>query len=155
MKPVSLLLFSLFSACAFFAGCATPPRATGVTVTVVGFRSDEASPNRAIMTLKFASENVNPIALTSTSHQLYFGDRLVGKAENANPVGIPPMGTMTQDVTFELQNPGIVRQFLSVSDEAPYRLETIIYFTEDDMKRHLKLSADGKVALNGLEAAAR
>jgi LEA14-like dessication related protein len=155
MKPVSLLLFSLFSACIFFTGCATPPRATGITATVVGFRSEESTPNRATMTLKFTSENVNPIALTSTSHVLYFGDREVGKAENPNPIGIPPLGTTTQDVTFELENPAAVRQFLSVSDEAPYRLETTLYFTEDDMKRHLKVSADGKVALIGLEAAAR
>lgn len=157
MKPVSLLLFSLLSAGLLLTGCATPPRVSGVTVTVVGFRPDETStvPTHAIMTLKFTSENVNAVGITSTTHKLYLGKRYVGKAENLAPVGLPPMGALTQDVAFNLEEPGVVRQLLSVTSEPPYRLETTLFYTEDDSKRRLNITSEGKVALLGLEQAAR
>lgn len=157
MKKTSTFLFALLSACLLFAGCSTPSRVGGINVTVVGFKADETSTvaTHAIMTLRFTSENVNPVALTSTSHELYLAKHLVAKAENATAVGIPPLGTMTLDVHFNLDDPGIVRQILSVSDEPPYRLESTLFFTEDDSKRRVKVSAEGKVAIQGLEQAAR
>jgi len=157
MKSVSLLLFSLLSAGLLLTGCTTLPRVSGVTVTLVGFRPDETStvPTHAIMTLKFTSENVNAVGITSTTHELYLGKRYAGKAENLSPVGLPPMGTITQDVTFNLEEPGVVRQILSVTNEPPYRLETTLFYTEDDSKRRLKVTSEGKVALIGLEQAAR
>jgi hypothetical protein len=98
---------------------------------------------------------VDAVALTRTSHRLYLGDRYVAKAENPNPIGLPPMGTVTQDVTFNLEDAVVVRQLLSVADQAPYRLETTIYYTEDDSQHQLKVVSNGKVALLGLEQAAR
>jgi LEA14-like dessication related protein len=157
MKPASLLLCSLFGACILLAGCATPPKATGVSVSVVGFREAENSPvaTRAIMTLHFASENLEALGFTSTTHQLYFADRYVGKAENLSPVGLPPQGSVNVDVTIDLENTSIVRQILSVSDQALYRLETVLHYTDGDNKVEVKVHAEGKVAIQGLEQAVR
>jgi LEA14-like dessication related protein len=157
MKSISLLLFSVLSAGLLLSGCATAPQVSGVSVTVVGFRPDETSPvqTRAIMTLKFTSENVNGVGITSTTHELYLGKRYVGKAENPVAVGIPPMGSLTQDVVFNLEEPGVVRQVLSLTSEPPYRLETTLFYTDDGSKRRLKVTSEGKVALLGLEQAAR
>ncbi len=157
MKPASLLLSSLFGVCVLLAGCATPPKATGVSVTIVGFREAVNSPvaTRAIMTLKFSSENVDALGFTSTTHQLYLADRYVGKAENTAAVGIPPQGSVTVDVTLDLENPGVVRQVLSVADETAYRLETVLHYTDGDDKVQVKVHGEGKVALLGLESAAR
>jgi len=157
MKSVSPLLFALLSAGLLFAGCASPPRASGISVTVTGFRAVEAAtvPTQAIMILTFTSENVDSVGLTHTSHKLYLNKRYVGQALNENPVGVPPMGTVNQEVTFNLEDAGVVRQILSFTDQAPYRLESILFYTEGDDKHQIKVSSEGKVPLLGLEHAAR
>jgi hypothetical protein len=157
MKTASLLLCSLLGLSALLAGCATPPKAAGVTVTVVGFREVENSPvaTRAIMTLHFASESLEPLGFIHTTHQLYLSDRFVGKANNLTAVGIPPQGSVNVDVTIDLENAGVVRQILSVADLAPYRLETVLFYTEGDDQIQVKIRSEGKVALLGLESAAR
>jgi len=156
MKTASLLLGSLLVAGVLLASCATPPKATGVTVTVTGFRDAEGSPqNRAIMTLHFASENVTAVGFTRTVHELYLNDRFVGKTENLTPVGLPPMGSVNLDVPLALENSGVVRQILSFSDKAPYRLVTVLHYTDGDDKVQIKVTAEGKVELLGLEQAAR
>ncbi len=156
MKTASLLLGSLLVACVLLSGCATPPKATGVTVTVTGFRDADGSPqNRAIMALHFTSENVTAVGFTRTVHELYLNDRFVGKAENLTPVGVPPMGSVNLDVPITLENPGVVRQILSFSSKSPYRLVTVLHYTDGDDKVQVKVTAEGKVELLGLEQAAR
>ena len=157
MKPASLLFCSLLGVCVLLAGCATPPKATGVTVTVTGFRSPENSPvqTRAIMSLHFASENMNALGFTRTTHELYLSGHFVGKTENNAPVGLPPMGGANLDVAIDLENPGIVRQILSVADQSPYRLVTVLYYTDGDDKVQVKVTSEGKIAIQGLEQAAR
>ena len=156
MKTASLLLGSLLGVCVLLAGCASPPKATGVTVTVTGFRDADGAPqNRAVMTLHFVSENVTALGFTSSLHELYLNDRFVGKAENLSPVGLPPMGSVNLDVNLVLENPGVIRQILSFADKSPYRLVTVLHYTDGDDKVQVKVTAEGKVALLGLEQAAR
>lgn len=157
MKPAFRLFFALLGVCALLAGCATPPKATGVSVSVVGFRAAESSPvqTRAIMTLRFASENVNALGFTGSTHELFLNKRFVGKAVNASAVGLPPMGSVTVDVALDLEDPGVVRQILSFTDLSPYRLVSILNYTDADSKVHVKVTEEGKVALLGLESAAR
>lgn len=158
MKSVPFFLFSLLATALLLVGCASVPKATGVTVTVTGFRPvAESSPvtTRAIMTLRFTSENVNAVGLTGSSHRLFLNGHYVGKAENTAPIGLPPQGTVSQDVTLDLEKPEIVRLSLSVAAEASYRLESVLYYTEGEDKLRIKTNYDGKIALQGLEAAAR
>ena len=107
------------------------------------------------MSVTFTSENVDAIGLTHTTHRLYLTGRYVGQAENPNPVGVPALGTVSQDVVFNLEDASVVRQILSVADQAPYRLETTLYYTEGDTKHQIKVTSEGKVPLQGLEHAAR
>jgi LEA14-like dessication related protein len=157
MKTASFLLCSLLGACVLWSGCATPPKATGVTVTVTGFRDAVNPPvqTQAIMTLHFASENVNAVGFTRTVHELYLNNRFVGKAENLSPVGLPPMGSANVDVAIVLSEPGVVRQILSFADKSPYRLVTVLHYTDGEDKVQVKVTAEGSVALLGLEQAAR
>ena len=157
MKSVSLLFLSVLVTGLFLPGCASVPKATGVTVTIVSFRpiDESAVTTKAVMTLRFTSENVNALAFTGSSHQLYLSGRYVGRAENTAPIGMPAQGTITQDVIIELEKPEVVRQILSVADEGNYRLETVLYFTDEEHKIRIKSKSEGKIALHGLEAAAR
>ena len=157
MKSVSLLFLSVLATGLFLAGCASVPKATGVSITLVGFRpvDESATTTKAVMTLRFTSENVNALAFTGSSHQLYLNDRLVGRAENTTPIGIPAQGTISQDVIINLEKPEVVRQCLSVSDQAIYRMENVLFFTDDQGKIRIKSNSNGKIDLHGLEAAAR
>lgn len=157
MKSVSLLLLAVLSVGLLLVGCATPPKASGISVTVTGFRADETAsvPTHAFMTLTFTSENVEAVGLTHTTHKLYLNKRFVGQALNENPVGVPPLGTVTQEVSFNLEDAGVVRQILSFTDQAPYRLESTLFYTEGDNKSQIKVTSEGKVPLLGLEHAAR
>ena len=157
MKSVSLLLLSVLGTGLFLAGCASVPKATGVSVTIVSFRPvDESSAaTKAVMTLRFSSENMNALAFTGSSHKLYLADYYVGKAQINAPIGVPAQGTITQDVVLDLEKPEIVRQILSVADEAKYRLETVLFFTDNEDKLQIKSKSEGKIPLHGLEAAAR
>jgi hypothetical protein len=49
----------------------------------------------------------------------------------------------------------VVRQILSFTDQAPYRLESTLFYSEGEDKHQVKVSAEGKVPLLGLEHAAR
>ena len=158
MKSVPFFLCSALAAALLLTGCASVPRATGISVVVSGFRPVDESgtaTGHAIMTLKFVSENVNAVGLTGSSHRLFLNGRYAGKAENPSPVGLAPQSSTTQDVTLELEKPEIVRLAVSVGAEASYRLESVLFYTEGDDKLRIKTNYEGKIPLRGLESAAR
>jgi len=157
MKSVPFFLCSVLAAL-LVTGCTSVPKLNGITVTVTGFRPvEESSPvsAHAIMSLKFVSENVNAAGLTGSSHRLFLNGHYAGKAENTAPIGLAPQGVVNQDVILDLEKPEIVRLSLSVSAEANYRLESVLYYTEGEDKLRVKTSYEGKIDLHGLESAAR
>ena len=156
MKLVPLLFVSLLGLCVLLTGCGGVPKVGGFTVSVAGFRAIEAaSPvNRAVITLRFTSENLVALAFSGSSHKLYLNGSYVGQVKDETPLGLPPLGTATHDVTFTLENPGVVRQGLSLSDQASYRLESVLYYDDLGEKHQVKTNYEGIVALHGLEAAA-
>jgi hypothetical protein len=156
MKLVPILFVSLLGWCVLLTGCGGVPKLGGITVSVTGFRPAEASqpPTHAIITLRFTSENLNAIAFSGSSHKLYLNGSYIGTVTDDTPLGLPPQGTVIHEVTFNLENPGVVRQALSVSDQASYRLESALYFSDIEEKRRIKTVYEGSVTLHGLEAAA-
>ena len=157
MKLFPAFLPALLGACVLLAGCATPPKFGAVNVTLVGFRpsDDPTVTGRAIMTLRFTSEGVNAAAFTHSTHSLSLNGAHLGKAVNPNPFGLPPEGTMTLDMTVVLDDPGVVRRVLAVSDQARYSLDSVLYYTDGEHTAWLKSHAEGSTPIAGLEAAAR
>lgn len=126
-------------------------------MTLVGFRPLENSEvlNRATMTLRLNSEDVNSEAFTASTHKLYFSNTYVGKAENVAPIGLPGQGEVTIDVTLVIEDPIIVRRAIAISDQAVYRLENELRYTENDHLLRYKTHSEGKIPLSGLEPAVR
>jgi len=109
-----LALFSLV-----LAGCSTPPErrleSPGLAVTGLTFSGDTAT-----LALRFTNPNTAPLVVTSSTHTLYLGDKRIGGLDDGEPIGIPPMGSVTHTITLPkamaakagallARNPGEVR----------------------------------------------
>jgi len=149
--PVLLALFSVG-----VAGCSSNMRPGGVTVSLVEFRPTEAAllESRGTLTLRYTNENISALGFSGSRHKLYLTGKYVGQAVSSQPFGIPPLNTVTQDVTVNLENLALVRQLAAVSESqtVAYRLESVLFQTIYEEKFEIKTSADGALDLRGLTA---
>lgn len=157
LKPLALPFLVLLAGLVLLGGCSTPPKASGVSATLVGFRPlDNADiANRATMTVRFTSEDVYADGFTESTHKLYFNGVYVGKADNKTPIGLPPQGTATIEMTFVIEDPVMVRRSIGVSDQALYRMESELRYHDNGDLVRLKTTDQGKIPLAGLEQAVR
>jgi len=160
MKLIPLLLCSLLGCCLLLAGCSTTAsEVSGITVSVDGFRKYDASPvqTKAIMILRFTSENTRAIGFSESTHRIYLNGSLVGTAVNNKPIGLPPLMSVTQDVVVDLVNPAVVKQAKAAAGDNPsrYRVESVLRFVLAEEKVQIKSVYDGTVDLRGLDTAAR
>lgn len=129
-----------------------------MSVSLVDFRPTEAAllESRGTLTLRFTNESIAPLGYSGSTHKLYLNGKYVGKGVSDQPFGIPPLNTVTQDVTINLENMALVRQLMSMRDSqtASYRLESVFFQTvyEDDYR--IKVESNGSLDLSGLSAAA-
>ena len=108
------------------------------------------------MTLKISTEDVNSEAFSSSTHKLYFnGGMYVGKAENPNPIGLPAQGEVTVDVPLVIEDPVTVRKAIAVSDQALFKLESELRYTDEEHTKRFKTVSEGKIPVGGLEQAVR
>ena len=125
-----------------------------MSVSLVDFRPTEASllESRGTLTLRFTNESISPLGYSGSSHKLYLNGQYVGKGVSDRPFGIPPLNTVTQDITLHLENLALVRQLISVRDSqtAAYRLESVFFQTvyEDDYE--IKVKSEGSLDLRSL-----
>jgi LEA14-like dessication related protein len=159
MKLASPLLCFLLGGGMLLAGCSMAPKLGGVTVSIAGIRPAGAAAghDRAILTLRFTSENVNAIAFSASTHKLYLNGSYVGKAESDQPIGLQPLVSVTQDVTVIFENPAVVRQAMATHDRPPasYRLESVLRFFDNEEKFQFKSQSDGSLSLQALEGTIR
>jgi LEA14-like dessication related protein len=140
-----------------FAACSGPDFRGSMSVSLVDFRPTETAllESRGTLTLRFTNESIAPLGYSGSSHKLYLNGKYVGKGVSDQPFGIPPLNTITQDVTINLENLALVRQLMSMSDShtASYRLESVFFQTvyEDDYR--IKVQSNGSLDLRGLSAA--
>lgn len=150
-----LPFFALFSI--LCAGC-SGPRPSGVTVSVVNFRPTNATPleSTGVLTVRYTSENISPLGFSGSVHKLYLNGTYVGKAVSNEPFGVPPLSTVTQDVTVHLENLALLRQLISVRDTqtAAYRLESVLHQTIYEEKFEIKARAEGSLDLRSFAGAA-
>jgi hypothetical protein len=160
MKPIPLLLSALLGCCLLLTGCSTTASEVGgITVSVDGFRKYDASPapTKAIMILRFTSENTRGIGFSGSTHRVFLNGTLVGTAVNSNPIGLPPLESITQDVVIDLVNPAAVKQAKAVAGDNPsrYRVESVLRFTINEDKAKVTSVFEGTVDLRGLDTPAR
>jgi LEA14-like dessication related protein len=130
-----------------------------MSVSLVDFRPTEASllESRGTLTIRVMNESIAPLGYSGSSHKLYLNGHYVGKGVSDRPFGIPPLSTVTQDITINLENLALIRELVSVHDSksASYRLESVFFQTvyEDDFE--IKVNAEGSLDLHSPAAEAK
>jgi len=141
-------LFSLVGLSLVFAlaGCGTPPdrrlESPGLNVTALTRSTDDY-----IVTLRYLNPNAVPLAVGSASHVLYLGEERIGKFDDKNSVGVPPLGVALHSVMLPRALSKDVRDYLAghageVQVVVQSSLEIVI--SGDDLLS-LKASGSGKV----------
>lgn len=86
-------LFSCFclSLVALLAGCGTPPerRLDVPTLRVTDLDTTKSS---YAVTIRLINTNTVPLVVKSSRHVVYFGDQKIGRVDDSQPIGVPPMG---------------------------------------------------------------
>ena len=152
-----LLIFAFVSL--LVAGCSHGGRPGGVTVSIVDFRPTDASlmESRGTRTLRETNENISPLGFSGSRHKLYLNGSYVGTAVNHQPFGVPPLDTITQEVTIQFENTALVRQLVSMRDSqtAAYRLESVLFQTIYEEKYEIKTESEGSLDLRSLAGPAK
>ena len=131
LRPGSLLLVI----CALVvAGCSSGPSFRGsVNVTLLDIRPTDTSlaANQAPLTLRFTNESIAPLGYSKSNHKLYLNGKYAGKIESTRPFGIPPQSSITLEVTFDVEDAGLIRQLASsgAAQMVSYRLESMLFQT--------------------------
>jgi len=156
MTSPAFRLLSLFLGLGalLLAGCSTAPRIGGVSVQVADLRPVDATlfETRATMTVRYINENVIPLGYSGASFQLRLNGSYVGKAVSDQPIGLPPLQSITQDVTLYLENAALLRQAIASARDGvvSYRLDTVLLQTLGEEKTRVKTSAEGSIDISAL-----
>ncbi len=145
-RCLPLLLLPLL----FLAGCSNP-RPSGIIITLIDIRPTSATvlESSATLTLRLTSENISPLGFSGSSHKLYLNGDYVGRAVSNEPFGIPPLTSVTRDVTVHLENLSLVRQLIAMrnTQTASYRLENVLHQTIYEDKTEMKSRSEGSIDL--------
>ncbi len=141
----------------FFAGCSTP-RPSEIIVTLVDIRPTSATvlESTAVLTLRLTSENIAPLGFSGSSHKLYLNGDFVGRAVSDEPFGIPPLNSVTREVTVHIENLSLLRQLIAVrnTQTASYRLDNVLYQTIYEEKSEMKSRSQGSIDLRSFSSLA-
>lgn len=151
-SPV-LWLVSLVSLAAL-TGCGSVGKLGGVTISVVALRSPEsggAANAQVVMNLRFTNENVVPVGISRARHKLFLNGALAGEVMNEVPLGLPPLTSLSQDVTLPLSAAAAATlRELAHRPQTSYRIESILYIDAGEEKMDIKTQNQGSVDLTGL-----
>jgi LEA14-like dessication related protein len=117
------------------SGCGTPPdeRLDAPVGKVAGLVVHN---DTGVLTLRFSNSNIVPMVISSSSHSLSLGDKSIGTIDDAEAIGLPPLGYAVHTVklpakvaqaaqAYLIKNPGAVRvsvksslELVTTADEA-------------------------------------
>jgi LEA14-like dessication related protein len=152
-------LFAAFVSLALlFVGCGGP-RVSSITVTLADIRPVNASllESSAILTLRLTNESIGPLGFSGSSHKLYLNGSYIGRGVSNDAFGLPPLTTVTREVTVHLENLALLRQLLDVRDTqtASYRLDNVLFQTLYEEKVEQKSRSEGSIDLRSFSSAVR
>jgi LEA14-like dessication related protein len=106
---VSLLSLSLLLV---LAGCGTPPEqrldAPAIQVTALTSAADSY-----VVTLRLVNPNTVPMVVASSTHMLYLGEQKIGRIDDREPIGVPPLGEVTHTVKLPSKLSTVARAWLA------------------------------------------
>ncbi|MFA6289674.1 MAG: hypothetical protein WC661_20015 [Opitutaceae bacterium] len=140
-RTLSLAAFSL--GLLMLAGCGSAPK-----LEKIGVRVKEISPSGATMTLLFINPNNVPLVVPSTEHALTLDGASMGVIKNTKPLGIPPLGTITESVPLsDAVAKKIARAAAIHPGPSTYVIDSTLNLTWDDDIHAYKTSDRGSVTL--------
>ncbi len=143
-----LLSFSLLGLF-ITTGCTSAVKLGGVVVSIA-----EVSPGPQANTLQlkllYKNENVLALAVSTTEHTVYLNGAKISSLESKIPVGLPPLASASQTLTFPAQNADALKN--AGLTTATYRLNSVLILEagEDDEVK-IKTSSTGSVSLSALK----
>src|SRR3954469_8414359 len=82
----------------------------GLNESLVDFRPTEASllESRGTLTIRYTNETIAPLGYSGAKPKPHLNGSYVGKAVSKQPFGVPPLNTVTQDVSVQFENLALV-----------------------------------------------
>jgi len=125
MKTLFLGLTCLTS---ILCGCATQP---GPRVSLVNVRFTEATTfeTTALFTVRLSNESPDVMRLDGGTHKIYLNGLYVGEGLNNEPLELPRLATVTQDLTVHLNNLLLATRIKPIieSQSFDYRIRSVLY----------------------------
>lgn len=94
------------------AGCGTSPerRLDAPTVQPTGLA---AAGDTYVLTLRLANANTVPLVVNRATHTLYLGEQSLGRIDDREPVGLPPLGEVSHAVKLTATSAAEARAWLA------------------------------------------
>jgi LEA14-like dessication related protein len=144
----SLLSFLCVSLSLVLAGCGTPPErrldAPGVQVTKLTATGDTYA-----LELRFLNANTVPLVIEKSTHTFYLADTRIGRLDDRQPIGVPPLGTVLHKITLTPAQAAEVRAYAAkTGGETRVSVESALELvTADDDTLTLKTIGRGSIKL--------
>jgi LEA14-like dessication related protein len=151
-----LLPALLAATCLLFAGCNTRDARVGeIGVTILEVRPGAADLTEIGLTLRFINENIMPFGFSRSTHRVQFNGTPVGRIMNESPFGLAPTSTITREVTLQVENPALLRQWLAEGGDrtVSYRIESELQSQRGEERLRVRNIANGRLDLSPLAAA--
>jgi len=91
--PLAAFLLGLL----MLAGCSSAPKLEKISVMI---KDLGPTPEGASITLRFVNPNNVPLVVPDTEHTLYLDGTPAGSFKNHQPLGLPPLGTVVESISF-------------------------------------------------------
>ncbi|MBW8781189.1 MAG: LEA type 2 family protein [Verrucomicrobia bacterium] len=128
-------------------GCSSAPRFAHIGVRVTEIKP--AAGNELVLSLKFISSNTLPLIAAQADYKLTLNGQRIGEIHSTDPVGIPPLGSTTQDVRVPAALAESIRR-LATANAGPtaYDLASTLFIVwGDDDTAAYKTSSEGSLTL--------
>jgi LEA14-like dessication related protein len=154
MRPsLPHLILAVFASLILLSGCQSSSTIRGIAVQLVDVRATPVAGGGADLTLNisYVNENLVMIAASGARHRVTLNGVQLGRVESKEPIGLPQMGTVTQEVTLPI-DPGMVARLrdMQAAGTVSYELDSTILITAGEDKMESRSSGSGTVSLANL-----
>ena len=130
----------------FLAGCSTGPKLGGLTARLVGVAP--LPTGEFALTFEYANDNLLPVGLANSSHQITLEGVSIGRVESKEPLGLPRLALGRQTMVVALSDPSLVARLLAVrpGDPIGYQMRSTLFITAGSQDLQSKSSFTGNAA---------
>ena len=133
MKLTRFLLPLLALGLLVFAGCASGPKISRITVFVTDIKPVG---DTLVLSLRYANDNTIPLVLSRSVHAIALDGETIGRIVSEQPVGLPPLASATQEIELPGEISAQIRKLARKADEPmSYVVESKLtfQFTDDTL----------------------